>query len=70
MTVLGDNIKKYRKLRGLTQVDVAIKLGITGNASVSDWERGVYEPNISSLVKLADILGVSVYDLVEEDEDV
>lgn len=70
MTVLSDNIRKYRKLRGLTQMELSLKLGSTGNSSVSDWERGLYEPNTTSLFKLANVFGISVYDLMEENKDV
>lgn len=69
MTILSDNIRKYRKLRGMTQVELSLKLGNSGNSSVSDWERGLYEPNTTSLFKLAKVFGISVYDLMEEKDE-
>ncbi len=39
----------------------------TDQARVSEWERGIYEPRISSLRKLAKILKVSMSDLIGED---
>lgn len=40
MLYLGENLKKYRILKNLTQEDIAQSLNITSQ-SVSKWERGV-----------------------------
>ena len=37
---LGELLRKSRKSLGLSQADVAHKLGLTSGQSVSDWERG------------------------------
>ena len=47
-----------RKLKGLTQAQLAEKLGISAQA-VSKWESGLSCPDIMMLVPLADIFGVS-----------
>ncbi len=40
MLYLGENLKKYRILKNLTQEDIAQSLNITSQ-SVSKWDRGV-----------------------------
>ncbi|WP_195487321.1 helix-turn-helix domain-containing protein [Streptococcus parasanguinis] len=55
----SERLKKLRKDTGLTQVDVASKLGISQQAYAS-WERGIKKPTQENLVRLAQILNVSV----------
>lgn len=55
----SERLKKLRKDAGLTQVDVAGKLGISQQAYAS-WERGVKKPTQDNLIKLSKILYVSV----------
>lgn len=63
----SERLKKLRKDTGLTQVDVASKLGISQQAYAS-WERGVKKPTQDNLVKIAQILNVSVDYLVGNSE--
>lgn len=60
----GATIAAMRKEKGMTQLDLAQKLGVTDKA-VSKWERDLSFPDISSLPKLAEELGVSVDELLE-----
>ena len=64
----SERLKKLRKDTGLTQVDVASKLGISQQAYAS-WERGVKKPTQDNLVKIAQILNVSVDYLVGNSEE-
>lgn len=64
----SERLKKLRKDTGLTQVDVASKLGISQQAYAS-WERGVKKPTQDNLVKIAQILNVSVDYLVGNSQD-
>lgn len=59
----SERLKTLRKEAGLTQVDVAEKLGISQPAYAS-WERGVKKPTQENLVKIAHILDVSIDYLV------
>ena len=61
--VIGKFIAKQRKLKELTQEELAEKLGITKNA-VSKWERGLCLMDMSLLKPLSEILGVSVNDIL------
>ena len=65
--MLSDTIKSLRKKKGLSQAQIAIKLGITQGA-VSQWEHGLTEPASDQLLALAQIFGVSVYELKGVDE--
>lgn len=60
---IGAFIRELRKEKGLTQKDVAEQLRITDRA-VSKWERGLCAPDISLLEPLAELLGVSVSELL------
>lgn len=64
----SERLKDLRKQAGLTQIDVAEKLGISQPAYAS-WERGVKKPTQENLVKIAQILNVSVDYLVGNSEE-
>ena len=61
---MGQIISTIRKEKGMTQKDIAEKLGITDKA-VSKWERDIAFPDTATIPKLAEILGVSVEDLLQ-----
>ena len=60
---LGAMIASLRKERQMTQLELAEQLGVTDKA-VSKWERNLSCPDIAAIPKLADILGVSVEELL------
>ena len=60
---MGELIRDSRKEKGLTQKDVANKLGITDRA-VSKWERGICAPDIAYIEELAEMLGLTVAELI------
>lgn len=62
MTV-GERIKAARKKAGMTQKELADKLGIPYQG-ISQYERGIRNPKIDTLVKIADSLGVSAPSLL------
>lgn len=64
----SERLKNLRKNAGLTQVDVAEKLGVSQPAYAS-WERGIKKPTQNNLVKIAQILNVSVDYLVGNSEE-
>ncbi len=64
----SERLKNLRKKVGLTQVDVAGKLGISQQAYAS-WERGVKKPTQENLVKIAQVLNVSVDYLVGNSDE-
>ena len=60
---LGRRLKELRKAKGLTQTRLAELLGVHLQ-TVSKWERGVNEPDISLLGEIASVLGASVEELL------
>ena len=59
----GELISALRKEKGMTQKEVADRLGITDKA-VSKWERDLSYPDTAILPRLAELLGVSVEELL------
>lgn len=60
---IGKFIAERRKKSGLTQMQLAEKLGITDRA-VSKWERGKSMPDSSVMLELCAVLKISVNDLL------
>lgn len=56
-------LKEFRKDRGLTQQKMAEMLHIS-RASYAQYEVGIYEPSLETLLKISEILNVSVDDLL------
>ena len=54
-----NGLKELRLKRGLSQQELAKKVGIS-NQSISSYEKGVRKPKIEAWKKLADYFGVSV----------
>ncbi len=63
----ADFLYSKRKSMSLTQEELGKQLGVT-NKAVSKWETGETMPDISLLVKLANILNVSVDELLTQEE--
>ena len=60
-------LRELRDLRGLTQSDVSTQIGIAQN-TYSQYETGKREPDMATLVKLADFFGVSTDYLLGKDD--
>ena len=65
---IAKNIKKYRKFNGMTQKDLAAKVGVS-IAAVSNWETGTNSIDIDSLFKVCDALGVPISVMTSSDDD-
>ena len=61
---LGMMISSLRKEKGMTQLELAEKMGVTDKA-VSKWERDLSYPDINSIPKLAEIFEISVDELMQ-----
>lgn len=71
---IGNNIKAFRKNKGFTQEELADLLSVTPQA-VSKWESESGLPDVSMLIPLAQVLGVSTdallgYDSLTENEEI
>lgn len=61
---LGATISSLRRQHNMTQAQLAEKMNVTDKA-VSKWERNISCPDIGSLPRLAEVLDVSVNELMQ-----
>jgi transcriptional regulator with XRE-family HTH domain len=64
---IANNLINYRKLNHLTQLELAEKINYS-DKSISKWERKEGFPDITILVKLADLYGITVNDFLAEEQ--
>ena len=60
---IGENLKRLRRARDMTQEDLAALLGVSYQ-SVSRWENGACYPDLELLPTIADFFGLSVDQLL------
>lgn len=65
---LGMIISTLRKEQGMTQLELAEKMGVTDKA-VSKWERDLSCPDVSTIPRLAELFGISVDELMQVNTD-
>ncbi len=58
-----DILKELRLEKGLGQVELAKKLGVSKGV-ISLWENGLREPGMYSLILISDFFGISIDELV------
>lgn len=63
MHMLHENLKNYRKKKGLSQEQVALQVHVT-RQTLSKWEQGTSVPDAETLVNIAEALDVSVSELM------
>ncbi len=63
MHIVGENIKKSREKKGLSQENLADALNVT-RQTVSSWETGRTEPDLDTLHRIAQVLEVTVEELI------
>ena len=64
--LLGANVRRYRKLKGMTQEQLALEVGME-RSYISDLERGTRNPSVRALGRLAEALSVPPMHLLEAD---
>ena len=64
----GEKLKQSRIRAGLTQESVAQQIGVS-RQSLSNWENNRTYPDLASVLKLSDLYGLSLDDLLREDMD-
>lgn len=64
--VIGKTIEYQRQARRLTQTQFAKKIG-TSHVAISYWERGINIPNVGDCWKMANVLGITIDELVGRD---
>lgn len=63
----AEQLKYYRKNRGLTQHQLAVKVGVSDGA-MSNYEQGTRTPDYETLEAIADELNVSIDALMGKEE--
>lgn len=65
--MINENIKYYRKRKGISQEEMAVKLHVV-RQTVSKWETGHSVPDADILVRISKLLEVPVYKLLDLNE--
>lgn len=65
---VGEVIRKYRKSKNMTQEEMARRLGVTAPA-VNKWEHGNSLPDITLLMPIARLLGISTDELLSYQQE-
>ncbi|TOY86019.1 hypothetical protein DIS15_00805 [Levilactobacillus brevis] len=63
MNNLGENIKKGRTHRGLSQKEASLKLNVS-RQSISKWENNKVSPDVNNIIKLSIVYNMSVEELI------
>ena len=63
---IASNLKYLRLMNKKTQDDIA-KLCNKKNTAISNWEKGIREPNSIDLAKISNYFNISIDDLIKED---
>ena len=61
--MIDKNIKHFRKAKGMSQEELAIKLNVV-RQTVSKWENGLSVPDADVLIRMAELLNISVSQLL------
>lgn len=61
--MFNENLKTLRKEKGFSQEQLATRLNVV-RQTISKWEKGISVPDAELLIQLAEVLGVSVSDLL------
>ncbi len=67
--ILAQNLTRYRKNAGISQLELAKKLCYS-NKNISKWENGETMPNAFILQKIANIYGVTIEDLLSQNNTI
>ena len=57
--IFGERLKELRQAQGLSQMELAVKTGISQSA-IAKWELAKTEPTASALIALSEFFGESV----------
>jgi len=66
-SIFGGVLQRHRGKAGVSQEELAFRAGLD-RTFVSRLERGIRQPTITTLISLAEALGISATDLVRETE--
>ena len=64
LAATGQNITKLRKAAGVSVRDLQTVMGFTNPQAIYKWQHGDNIPSVDNLIILADVLGVSMDDII------
>ena len=64
--MLSENLKVLRKQKGFSQEELAVRVNVV-RQTVSKWEKGLSVPDADTVIKLAEVFGVSANELLGEE---
>lgn len=65
---VGENIKKYRSRKGMTQVQLAEAVTVT-HPMITAYERGTKNPSLQVAFEISKVLGCTLEDLLEPQKE-
>jgi transcriptional regulator with XRE-family HTH domain len=65
--IFGERLKKEREKRGWSQTELAEKMHVS-RQSVSKWETGKNYPSIEVIIRLSDLFGMTIDEMLRSDE--
>lgn len=66
---LAEKLTQIRNYLGLSQSEIAARLGVKDRANISGYERGEREPPLLTLLAYARLAGVTVESLIDDELD-
>lgn len=66
MRMLAKNIRTLRKEHNMSQDELAQKLQKKSYTTIQKWESGVSEPSVSDVYRMAELFGMSMSEMVNE----
>ncbi len=69
LDIVSYNVKKYRKLRGFTQIELSLEIGLKGGAYLgrAELRKPNHHFNIKHIAKIAKVLEVDIHNFFEPD---
>lgn len=64
---IGTNIRRFRRRMDMTQRELSGMIGFS-TGTIGNWELGISYPQTKDIAKVADVLGVTVDDLLRVDD--
>lgn len=58
-----NRLRQLREAAGLTQIQLALRVGVT-QGTIANWERGARLPQLENLVRISNILGCGIDELL------
>lgn len=67
--LIGSNVKKLRQIQGISQLELALAIGLKSVSTIAKAEIGVENKhfNLEHLYRISKVLGINLCDFIQED---